>query len=285
MTALVQRLSCSSISSYLACPYRWYLSQVRRVVRPAAEAAVFGSAVHTAVERMIVATTLGEEPDPAAVWKQAFDEQIEKQGRHPGIDWRRDPAEFFAEGLQLLARSGPLPVDYHPVDGPSDQVEFPDLPSALGTIRVAVETGRPAIERFVRMQIDGIEIPFVGYVDWIEEDGVPADLKVTTGWPWSAEAAALELQPTYYLAALAWMGGRSAAPDRFRYYILLRGETPRLQVIETERTAADLEWACELARCVWRGMQQELFHPNPTYRWCGPRYCEYWDDCRGAGRG
>jgi len=42
--------------------------------------------------------------------------------------------------------------------------------------------------------------------------------------------------------------------------------------------------ACDLARGVWSAIQQEHFHPNPTYRWCGPRYCEYWPDCRAAGR-
>ena len=99
MTTPLQRLSYSSITAYLACPYRWYLSQLRRVARPVGEAAVFGSAVHTAVERMIVASTLGEEPDPAAIWKQAFEEQIEKQGRHPGIELTTKCLPYFGSSI------------------------------------------------------------------------------------------------------------------------------------------------------------------------------------------
>jgi RecB family exonuclease len=274
MTPLIQRLSYSSIAGYLACPYRWALSQVRRIVRPTSEAAFFGSAVHAAVERFIAGTTQGQSPDPAALWQGAFDEQVARAARGAGVDWQRDREAVLAEGLALLTCSGPIQVDYDTVDAPLRQVEFPDMPSWLATIRVAVEAGRPAIEQFVRMEIDGIDVPFVGFVDWVEADGVAADLKTTT-WPWSAEAAALELQPTYYLAALA-------APGRFRHYVLVRGDSPRVQVFETERTAADIAWACDLARGVWRAIQAELFHPNPTYRWCGPRYCEYWEDCRGA---
>lgn len=280
MTALVKRLSYSSISSYLACPYRWYLSQVRRIVRPAAEAAVFGSAVHTAVESLIASTTLGGAPDPAALWRAAFDDQIARQGREAGIDWQRPQEEVFAEGLRLLTGPNPVQVEHHTVAAPLRQVEVPSLSAWLATIRLKLEAGRPMTEKFVRMAIDDIEVPFVGYVDWIEEDDVPADLK-TTCWPWSAEAAALELQPTYYLAALAAMGYGPAGPLRFRHYVLVRGDAPRVQVIETERTPAEIEWASDLARGVWRAIQQELFHPNPTYRWCGPRYCEYWPDCRG----
>jgi hypothetical protein len=276
MTPLVQRLSCSSIFSYLACPYRWYLGQVRRVVRPTSEAALFGSAVHAAVERTIVATTRGETPDVAALWETALGEQVAKNERGAGVDWRQGRDALLAEGLALLTDPGPVAVEVHTVDAPDRPIAFPDLPSWLATIRVAMEGDRPAVEKFVRMEIEGIEIPFVGFVDWVEADGVAADLKTTT-WPWSAESAALELQPTYYLAALA-------GPGRFRHYVLVRGDRPRVQVFETERTAADIAWAFDLARGVWRAIQAELFHPNPTYRWCGPRYCEYWDDCRGGAR-
>jgi hypothetical protein len=84
-----------------------------------------------------------------------------------------------------------------------------------------------------------------------------------------------------YLAALEQMG-HTGNPERlFRHYVLVRGRVPRVQIFETHRTDADIEWLFDLIRSVWRGIKLGLFHPNPTHRWCKPRYCEYWNMCRG----
>jgi CRISPR/Cas system-associated exonuclease Cas4 (RecB family) len=284
VSPIVQRLSYSSISAYLACPFKWYLSQVERVPRPVSEAALLGSAVHEAVGQYLIARLSDPAPDLDRLWRAALGKLVRRNEQAAGIAWVRDQDAVLVEGRQMLVMARDLWLDHYPAGEPSRQHRIATLPTLLDTITLLISGGKPAIERLVRMAIPGIAVPFVGFVDWVEAGGIPADLK-TTSSPWSVESANLELQPTFYLAALQQMGLALHADLLFRHYVLVRGETPKVQVIETRRRPADLEWALDLARGVWRAIENDMFHPNPTHRWCDPRYCEYWGICRGKGGG
>ena len=155
-----------------------------------------------------------------------------------------------------------------------------DVAGTIANLVPLVTSETPAIEEYVELRVPGVPIPVIGYVDVIEQDGVPCDLK-TSSRAWSANKAQDELQPIFYLAALN-QAGYDLNPDfKFRHYVFTKAKKPQVQVWETTRTFSDLFWLFGLIADVWHGIEREVFPPSPVTWRCGEKYCEYWSICRG----
>ena len=283
----VRQLSYSSVSAYLGCPFRWRKRYVERAPAPATEPLIVGSAVHGAVEGYLKRRFLGQEADLATLWRKAFWAQARGRAARDGVDWGQGTGEdAYWRGQRLLIETADLTVEHHLLGADGRDLTTAhtssSIPAFLDGIELLGARGKPAIEKRVSMRVPGVDVPVVGFVDWLEADGVPADLK-TSGQPWQAEEAALALQPAFYLASLEQMGYEHNPRRVFRHYILVRGEAPRLQIFETRRNKPQLEWVHALIRQVWRALEAGHFFPNPTNRWCTPSHCEYWASCRGWG--
>ena len=130
----------------------------------------------------------------------------------------------------------------------------------LDGIDPQVVDGRPTIEKRITLQVPGVEVPIIGYIDLITEDGVPCDIK-TASRAWYAKKAHDEMQPDFYLAALTQIG--ETPPDfRFRYYVFTKTKKPKVQILETKRTPAQLFWMLDMVREVWTGIQAGVFPPT-----------------------
>jgi hypothetical protein len=127
--------------------------------------------------------------------------------------------------------------------------------------------------------VPGVEIPIVGYVDLIAEDGVPGDFK-TAARRWPNGKAQAELQPLFYLAALN-QAGYSAPGMKFRHYVITKGAKPEVDVHETQRAWGEIVWLFETIVRVWRAIRAEVFPMNPSSWRCSAAYCEFWPTCRG----
>ena len=258
----LDHLSYSSVCSYLACPRGWKFHYVDQVEVPTAGALAFGSAYHETVG----AYTINCVADPknvvplADIWPIKWREQIEQRGR---IAWGNDTMEGLLEmGLRILRNK--------------------DIQREIDSISPLLDaTGAPRIEEFISLQVPGVPIPIIGYVDLITDDGIPCDIKTATR-AWSKDRPGQETQPTFYLAALN-QAGYDLNPDmRFRYYVFTKSKTPKVQVLETRRAPGDLVWLLGMVRDVWSAIKAGEFPPNPTTWKCDPRYCDYWDICRGG---
>jgi len=108
---------------------------------------------------------------------------------------------------------------------------------------------------------------------------VPIDIK-TAGRAWSRGKEHSELQPTFYLLALN-QAGYEIPEWKFRYYVLTKTKAPKLQVLETSRTVDELFWTMGLIAEVWQAIEAGHYHPNPTGWKCNPKYCDYYEFCRG----
>jgi len=141
---------------------------------------------------------------------------------------------------------------------------------------------RPQIEKYVTLGIPGVPVPIVGYIDVIEKDGVPVDLK-TSARAWGRGKAQDELQPLFYLAALNQSLGFSLNPElKFRHYVFTKAKSPKVQIWETQRTIDELFWLFTLIREVWQGIERGVFPPSGVGSWkCSAKWCEYWHLCRG----
>ena len=268
----ISHLSYSSISTYLRCPRSWRFRYLDKVQTPKAAALVFGSAFHDCIGHLLLGTMKAEN-----AWESQWKSQLEKSGE---VKWGNDnEVDLFALGLRMLTE--PLVVTGL---GPERKQTATE---ALADLAVMKVKGVHQVERRVKMTVPGSLVPVIGYIDAIDQDGIPCDFK-TASKAWYANKAHSELQPSFYLAALmqtgqlspgAWKGDAA----RFRYYIFTKAKTPKLQIIETSRRASDLMWIYVIVEEVFAAISAGVFPPTDPANWiCGERWCDYWAICRGG---
>lgn len=259
----VNRLSYSSISTYLLCPRSWRFRYIEKPVVPVSVALPFGSAIHSAVQTYISAKTLyPDQVRPLAelwitCWQDALDERREK-GQE--VKWDRPYDQYTRLGESMLA---------------ADDVVF----AVDSIVPMARHDGTDLAEHFVEFRVPGVPIPVVGYIDMIAADGVPIDFK-TASRKWSKGKEHSEIQANFYLLALNQEEHTLNPSNKFRYVIFTKTKTPTCQVLETSRSWGELFWTMTLIHEVWKAIEGGHFPPNSTSWKCSDRWCEYWELCR-----
>lgn len=257
---MIPYLSYSSINLYLTCPENWRRKYFEKQPQPSTPALIVGSAFHGTVERAVIANTEagGLGPRLAAIWPNVWSEKMEADGAN--VEWGADtPDQHFNDGLRLVSAK---PVQ-----------------EMVAGVRPLVDDAGHFIERKVSIDVPGVPVPIIGYIDIVTADGVPGDFK-TSSTRWSQDKAEGEIQPLFYLAALHQMGMPSPG-NRFRHYVVTKTKTPDAMVIEHTHTWDEIFWLYELVRQVWRGIEAEIFPTNPNGWLCSAKWCAYWGDCRG----
>jgi hypothetical protein len=251
---LPEHLSYSSISSFLTCPRAWKLRYLDKVQTPTAPELVFGSAFHDTIEAVLAGRAA--EGDILSTWQAAW----QKRTEGAAVDWGTDTPEFFNnEGVRMLSAE--------------------PIRKAIRELACGVDSEGPKIERKVVLSVPGVPIPIVGYIDAIDPNGTPMDLK-TSARSWTNDKAMNELQPLFYLAALNQAGIR--VPDwQFVHVVFVKTKTPQVQIIRSGHTPAQVLWLMSMIRGVWQAIEAGAFYENPTGWLCDPKYCNYWGMCRG----
>ena len=256
----IDHLSYSSISHYLYCPRSWYFHYIEKVESRPSAALVVGSAFHETVE----AALLIDDPTLIDIWQNKWNLQLEKNNEL-GIDWGISTEEAeYNTGIRMLT---------------SDTV----LDTIKGIIPLVGGEGLTHyyhIEDRIELQVPGVPVPVIGYIDVITEDGIPGDFK-TAARMWYESKAWEELQPTFYLAALNQAGYEGNPEQKFKHYIFTKAKKPKARVFETSRSIKEQLWLMTLIGDVWRSIEKEMFHPNPLGWKCNPKYCDFWHLCRG----
>jgi hypothetical protein len=136
--------------------------------------------------------------------------------------------------------------------------------------------GKPQIEQFFKYTLPDVGVPVLGYIDMVDAQYVPCDIKVSG---WNAAVAsdyAGSGQALVYLHALRLQGNSTSY---FRH-IALSGK-PSANVFTQQRFDYEIAWMLDMIRRVWLGIKAGAFPPNYTNKWCSANNCEYWDMCRG----
>jgi len=255
---MVDHLSYSSTQTYLSCPRSWRFHYLDQIETPKSAALVFGSAFHNTIEERVKTTSQGDMLSLVERWQQHWTAQLKQTGE---ISWDGDTPEAMCNlGVRMLSDS--------------------DIAALINSLKPALEGEKPQIELSVTLIVPGVPIPVIGFVDMIEQDGVPCDFK-TSARSWSQERAQTDMQPAFYLAALNQMGYRD--PElRFRHYVFLKTKKPQVQIWETQRTWRDMFYVFELVSGVWKAIESGVFIPHPGGWKCSEKYCEYWGICRGG---
>lgn len=248
---MIDHLSYSSISLYLDCPENWRRRYIAKEPTVSTPALAFGSAFHGALEAQL---TTGQKALDA--WPTAWTAALE---RNP-IDWGMDtPETHFNEGVRLLSSEG--------------------VAAAVDKLTARMDEAGPMVERKVTLNVPGVPIPVIGYIDFISREGIPCDLK-TASRAWTEAKASDSLQGLFYLAALN-QAGQNFHGWRFRHVVFTKTKEPKVQILENRHTPAELFFLFRVVREVWRGIEREVFPLNPGSWKCGPVYCDFWGNCRG----
>jgi hypothetical protein len=244
---MIEHLSYSSISSYLACGQAWKYHYLDKVQKPTAEALFFGSAFHNTVETFIAN---GHQGNIVECWQDAWTKQKESD---PSVVFDSSEEESHNTGVRMLTA--------------------PDIQKGILSIK------SKQIETKVELRVPGVPIPVIGYIDVITDDGVPGDFK-TSSKSWTSDKAVNEMQPVFYLAALN-QAGKPVPGGRFRHYVFVKTREPKFQVIEHVHQPGEMFWMFGMIKSVWTGIDRGVFPLNPTGWKCCPQYCDYWNLCRG----
>lgn len=263
MTIELDHLSYSSINSWLMCGANWKFHYLDKIKTPTSPALVFGSAFHNTVEGFIAAN---HQNSIETLWLEKWNEQtttINEAGEvapRTDIDWGADTPEYHCnEGLRLLTN--------------------PEIYNGILSIKAGQDEAGIQVERKIELNVPGVPIPIIGYIDIITADGVPGDFK-TSSKSWSEDKAEGEIQTLFYLAAMNQMG--IATPDwMFRHYIFVKTKTPKFQMMEHSHNPNQLMWLFKMIANVWKGIDAGVYPENPGSWKCSPNWCEYWSMCRG----
>lgn len=256
----IDHLSYSSISTYLECGRKWRYRYIEKIPTRRTPALVVGSAVHGAIEALITHRLNGEPLLPVRAWIDAWEQQTNEHSA-TDIDWNGGgPREYENIGARLFAD--------------------PEVQAAIADLHPAVDQRGPLIERRVELRVPGVTVPVIGYLDMVAGDGVIVDFK-TAARNWTRNQAQQETQPIFYLAALNQLGVPHA-PSRFRHVVFVKTKIPQVQIIDTERSPAELFWLTRLIADVWRAIEGDHFPANPKACFNYGRRCEFYNICRGT---
>lgn len=258
----VEHLSHSSVNTYLMCPKSWEFRYIKKPRVPVSVALPFGTAIHKAIQTYIAAKAEGHAVKPLVdLWPDSWQGALNEPRNKDNIRWDKTYDHYTDLGASMLS-------------APDVVAAVEDIEPMMGVLET------PRIEQRITFQVPGVPVPVIGYIDLIEADGVPVDLK-TASRKWSKGKEHSEMQADFYLLGLNYEGYDLNPNLQFRYYIFTKTKSPTCQILDTVRCWSDLLFTMKVIKEVWEAIQAGAFPPNPTGWKCSAKYCEYWSFCRG----
>ena len=253
----LDHLSYSSISSYLTCGKAWKYKYLDKLPTRPSTTLILGSVVHDTMEEMISCRSLGtEEPNPVEFASQRLSERLEI-----------DKGKFIQYDIETL-KNDVLRI-----------VSDSSILAGLYPIKAKVDDQGVMIERKVMLEVPEVEVPIIGFIDIVLDDGTPADFK-TSARNWTQKRAESELQPVFYLAAM----GQCGIPVNwhFKHLVMVKTKQPKFQILEHTHKPEELFKLFGQVQDVWKGITAGVFNPAAPGSWkCSPKFCDYYDICQG----
>lgn len=247
----LKSLSASKIQTFLRCGAMYFFRYSLGLKSPPRGAQILGSAVHSGLEKNFRQKIQSQMDLPLSEITEFYSASFDFL--KPTAQWEKgeDSGKLKDDGVRILQAYNPISRTIQP-----KEVEAP-FSVALG----------------------GVPWVLKGVVDMLDASALIVDFK-TTGRVPSAIEAEKSLQLTTYSLAHRLRTGKVESGLRLDY--LIRGKTPKIVQLDTTRTNEDLGRFLKLVGIVATSISEGRFVPNPTSPWCGPRYCEFWDRCRGG---
>ena len=185
MARPLRQLSPSSMRTYERCPYMYHLRYTERIQVPNTAAQLLGRAVHAVIEIYYKQKREGKTLDTEAAF-DALDDALDATLHELDEEGRLEVDEMRELGYDL--------VEYY--------VE-----------EVAPHIRPHLIEERFRFSVPGVDVPIVGYVDLVDQDGTVIDHK-TASSPFPEDYLAQDVQLLTY--SLGYNALRMGARQRPR---------------------------------------------------------------------
>lgn len=264
----VERLSPSSIEGFWKCPEQWRREKILKEKLPANGKTIFGSAFDAAVTFNYRQKIDSREDLPAGQMRDyagdAWNTVVEEEKGSREIDWGTDkPHELQAEVITHVVGSDANPGGYHGIVAPTVQPV--------------------AVQRWTEVPLS-VGIPLVGKIDLETDTGLIVDLK-TASKTKTQDELDKSVQATSYLYARAREGQPASG---FAWHASIRLKTPKIAVLETHRSEAELVMFDRLVTVTARTINGYMrdYGPDgpwpaasPLGWWCSPSMCSFWPSC------
>ena len=245
----VTHLSHSSIATFMRCPRQWAYSYLEGLRRPPGVALIKGSALDKAAtfnldQKRVTKRDLAVY-DVLEVAEDAFRKDVDRNGGQSEVQW--DGTNF--------ARA---------------------LDSAINLTSTHMKHHAPLIQpREVQLELHR-ELPdgrdFVGFVDFVEEDGTLSDVK-SGSRRMAAGDADTDPQPSAY-------GYLAGEPVAFKFYRSIdTGSKLTHEIVETGRDQRAIDWYEQKVLDVSAAINTGVFPPNDSGWACSRRFCGYYEMC------
>ncbi len=258
MARPLRRLSPSSIRTYERCPYMYHLRYTERVRVPSTAAQLLGRAVHTVIEMFYKQKRDGRILDTEEAF-DVLDDALDATLHELDDEGRAEVEELRELGYDL--------VEYY--------VE-----------EVAPHIRPHLIEERFDFSVPGVDVPIVGYVDLVDQEGTVIDHK-TAASPFPADYLAHDIQLlTYSLGYNALRLGARQRPGQLplvsmlppvRLDVLVKGEEITYQRLDFRYQQEHLEHYVARVNAVAAGIRSADFRPFWQLRQPDPKVCSYCD--------
>ncbi len=264
MARPLRQLSPSSIRTYERCPYMYHLRYNERIRVPSTAAQLLGRAVHTVIEMYYKQKRSGGDVLDCETAFDVLDDALDATLHELDEAGRAEVEDLRELGYDL--------VEYY-------------LEEVAPHIRPHL------IEERFAFRIPGVDVPIVGYVDLVDQEGTVIDHK-TSSSPFPAEYLAHDVQLlTYSLGYNALRLGARQRPGQLplinllppvRLDVLVKGEEIAYQRLDFRYEQEHVEQYVDRVNTVAAGIRSADFRPfwqvrEPNLDVCN--YCDFNDVC------
>ena len=259
MARPLRSLSPSSMRAYERCPYMYHLRYTERIRVPNTAAQLLGRAVHAVIETYYKQKRRGGEVLDTEAAFDVLDDALDATLHELDEAGREEIEELRELGYDL--------VEYY--------VE-----------EVAPHIRPHLIEKRFSFNVPGVDVPIVGYVDLVDQEGTVIDHK-TSASPFPADYLAQDVQLlTYSLGYNALRSGARQRPGQLplihmlppvRLDILIKGDEITYQRLDFRYAQEHVDRYVERVNAVAAGIRAADFRPFWQIREPDPAVCQYCD--------
>jgi len=249
---VLDHVSHSQINMWLRCPKQWEYRYVGGLKIPPSGALIVGSAYHSALEVNFIQKVDSMKDLPLSdcldIYSDAWENRLSEEEL---IIWEQlGPDECKDQGAGLV-----------------EEYIVSTSPSVQPVNVEKTHYGEVAGVKFVcRVDVENVQRAVIDHKTSARpysQDDVDGDIQA------SAEAFVLN------------------RPIIFYNHIALKLSTPRIQVVKSYRTRADIDWWLDMSTKVVLQMESGIAPPRSidafgkSGYWCSERFCGYYERCRG----
>jgi hypothetical protein len=250
-------LSPSQISMWRRCPAQYEFRYVKGIISPPSVSLILGSAYHSALEENFKQKIQSQEDLPIDAVLSAYADSWDKQVKERVVKIEGEKAEFDT-------------IDWESEDPGKAKDKGVDLVAAY-QIQMAPSIFPMEVEEMKVFNVGDVKI--VVRIDLVTDTLRIIDHKTASKSRTQSEMEQ-ELQPAAYGLAVG-----ETVP--FDYHIAVKTKVPKIQVITVMKTVQDFAWFAKITTATANAIKSGIFPPIDTGWYCSPKFCGYWQMCKG----